>query len=100
MLMIFSSGTVLKFVQAQIYLSAGFDLRFFVKFTSFPLLKGRQTPLLNSKCNDYEKSERFLVSKVEFHFQVSQWNKKVTRKVSFINSTRNSKSFKGINLLL
>ena len=49
-----------------------FCFYFMFKFSSLLLLKGKQTPLSNSKSLKITKNERLLASKVDFNFSVSQ----------------------------
>ena len=63
---------VLKFVQDQIMIFRGLTSDF-LKFSSFPLLKRKLTPLLNRKNVNVQKN---VIRKLAFNVQISQRNKK------------------------
>ena len=89
----FFNGKVLHFVQAQIYFFLRFDFWFLFNLSSFPSLKGRQTPLSNSKSVKVTKSkrDRFLVSKKKINFQIPQRNKNLPFDQVFSKSVKFSK---------
>ena len=85
---------------------------FFFKFSAFPFLKGSQNPLSNSKkFKGHDKLYRLLISKMENNYQISHEIKVLpidpvfpdwvnfNKKVSIINCSKNSKSFKATYFL-
>ena len=71
----FFSGKSLKNLITLNFDFSGFDLLFLFKLSAFPLLKRSQTPISNSKSVKVRTKGSTLVSKVEFKYQISQWNK-------------------------
>ena len=64
--MILISGKIFKFVHAQIYFFSRFDFWFLLRFSSFDLLEGRQTPI--------SKSENIKVMENVIDFSLGKWN--------------------------
>ena len=73
--LVFFSGKSLKNLITLNFDFSGFDLLFFFKLSAFTLLKRSQTPISNSKSLKVRTKGSTLISKVEFNYQISQWNK-------------------------